>query len=430
MDSLELKNFQGFDQIELEFAPAVNVLVGDNGSGKTAILDGLTIAAGTALYALDDVKTRHIRKRDIRKTWDSQSPGNPEGHFPVSVLARGEVFGDNVEWARTIDHANGRTTSRLASDLKELSQGVNRMIREEDPDYELPLIAYYSTGRLWLQKRERKDYRPEEPRYQGYYSAIEPVSAEHSLRDWMKQVGLEARQRTAAEESLLSVLNALVEATPEITNVLYNPEEDLLLAEQHERLLPLDALSDGYRNFLSLVADIAYRCAALNPHLGANAPRETSGLVLIDEIDLHLHPRWQRRVISDLQATFPSLQFIATTHSPFIIQALDRQPGVRLINLDDGEVGSVEDLTIEDIAEMIQGVEIPQRSHRFQQMEEAAMEYYALLEEAQDADEEELAAIKEELNKLAAPFSANPAYQAYLKMKRYQAGLAEGERGG
>jgi len=69
---------------------------------------------------------------------------------------------------------------------------------------------------------------------------------------------------------------------------------------------------------LGMVADIAYRSAVLNPQLGSEAAQKTPGIVLIDEIDLHLHPKWQRRVVEDLRATFPALQFVATTHSPFI----------------------------------------------------------------------------------------------------------------
>jgi predicted ATP-binding protein involved in virulence len=80
-----------------------------------------------------------------------------------------------------------------------------------------------------------------------------------------------------------------------------------------------------------MVADIAYRCLKLNPHLGKDAVKETPGIVLIDELDLHLHPNWQRRIVDDLKNTFPNIQFVATTHSPFIIQSLREE---ELRNLD------------------------------------------------------------------------------------------------
>lgn len=90
-------------------------------------------------------------------------------------------------------------------------------------------------------------------------------------------------------------------------------------------------LSDGYRNLVGMVADIAYRCIQLNPHLGELAVTETPGVVLIDELDLHLHPNWQKTVVRDLKQAFPRMQFIATTHSPFIVQSLGEN---ELLNLD------------------------------------------------------------------------------------------------
>lgn len=82
--------------------------------------------------------------------------------------------------------------------------------------------------------------------------------------------------------------------------------------------LPFSQFSDGYRTMMSMVADIAYRMALLNPMLGKKV-LETPGVVLIDEVDLHLHPLWRARVLQDLQAIFPYVQFIVTTHAPMVI---------------------------------------------------------------------------------------------------------------
>ena len=87
--------------------------------------------------------------------------------------------------------------------------------------------------------------------------------------------------------------------------------------------MPFHLLSDGVRSTLAMVMEIAYRAYLLNPHLGAEAPLQTAGVVLIDEIDLHLHPEWQRRIANDLRRAFPNLQFIATTHAPLIVSSLN-----------------------------------------------------------------------------------------------------------
>jgi predicted ATP-binding protein involved in virulence len=87
---------------------------------------------------------------------------------------------------------------------------------------------------------------------------------------------------------------------------------------------------------IALVADIAHRCARLNPHLRENAARETSGILLVDEVDMHLHPRWQQLVIDLLQKAFPSFQIILTTHSPHVLSTVNREC-IRVIRLVDGE---------------------------------------------------------------------------------------------
>ncbi len=97
--------------------------------------------------------------------------------------------------------------------------------------------------------------------------------------------------------------------------------------------MPFNYLSDGYRNMVAMLADISYRAIRLNPHLEQDAAKKTKGIVLIDELDMHLHPKWQRRIVQDLQNAFPDMQFIATTHSPFILQSLESGQVIDL-NLD------------------------------------------------------------------------------------------------
>jgi predicted ATP-binding protein involved in virulence len=98
---------------------------------------------------------------------------------------------------------------------------------------------------------------------------------------------------------------------------------------------PFHLLSDGQRIMIGLVADIAIKAAILNPHLGESVLSKTPGVVLIDEIDLHLHPRWQRHLVEDLKRTFPEMQVFATTHSP---QVIGETPREQIIQLDaDGD---------------------------------------------------------------------------------------------
>ncbi len=199
-----------------------------------------------------------------------------------------------------------------------------------------------------------------------------------------------------------------------------------LLLRFADREVPFDYLSDGYRNMLAMVADIAFRCATLNPALKEQAIRGTPGVVLIDEIDLHLHPKRQRRVVTD-GLTFPRIQFVATTHSPFIIQSLVPKEGIQLLNASRNQVANnFADKSVEDISEEVQGVEYPQRSQRFLDMMQAAERYYAKLGQAKETPPNELEQFKRELDELMLPFSDDPAYQAFLRMQRAATGTDGG----
>ena len=97
----------------------------------------------------------------------------------------------------------------------------------------------------------------------------------------------------------------------------------------------MDEMSDGYKNTLSMIGDIAYRMAVLNPMLGDKVLEETSGVIVIDEIDLHLHPQWQQTIIIDLNTIFPKIQFIVSSHAPAVINSVAKEQ-IRI--LDNGEI--------------------------------------------------------------------------------------------
>ena len=224
---------------------------------------------------------------------------------------------------------------------------------------------------------------------------------------------------------LTAVKDAVRTGLADCTDLGYDMQQGALLLklEKPDRTLAFNALSHGQKNMLAIVADLAWRCAVLNPHLGADAARETPGIVLIDEIDLHLHPRWQRRVVGDLKRAFPKVQFIVTTHSPSVIQSL--RPG-ELIKLDGGMRGEYSGKSVEDVLEAAMDIDEPQRSERYLAMAQAAASYHRLLRQAGDADEAERQRLKQDLDALIEPFSDDPAYHAFLRAQRAAAGMDEG----
>jgi len=245
---------------------------------------------------------------------------------------------------------------------------------------------------------------------------------------WFKKMEFMSLRRNETFGALVGVRQAIADCIEDCETVEVDPDFEGLQARFRDgRILPFRMLSDGYRNMLAMVADIAYRAAVLNPHLGKEAPKKISGIVLIDELDLHLHPKWQMNVVPQLKTAFPELQFIATSHSPFIIQSL--RPG-ELVNLDDNPTGEYASQPISDIIEFVQGIEkMKSRGSRWKDMYDAAKEYYRILENGKNVSQEEKDRLKRRLDELAAPFADDPAYAAFLAMERLAAGMGTSKAG-
>lgn len=422
---LILKNFRGFEDQSFEFSNQFSVIIGDNGTGKSAILDALAIGVGSFFLGIDGVSNRHIHADEVHVIKYQQVDSTTlEPQFPVVVSCEGEVNGEAICWERSIRGKNGRTTWKDAASISSIAQALQKNV-QKGQDVLLPLVAYYSTGRLWLQKKE-KPIKPAKPgsRMRGYADCLDPESNVKMLVRWFKTMTFASLQKRKTLAGLEAVKSAVANCMENWDDIHYDVlEDELLVTFQDGRVLPFRMLSDGIRNMVAMVQDMAYRGVLLNPHLGEQAAKETPGVVLIDEIDLHLHPKWQRHIVGDLRKAFPNIQFIATTHSPFIIQSM--LPG-EVIDLNENE-GQYYGKSIEDITETVQGVDNVQRSERFVKMMEAAKAYYGVLQQAKAADSEEVVALKRKLDELIAPFSDDVAYYAFLEMERMAAGLGETE---
>lgn len=421
---LELKNFRCFDQKTFEFSDQFNVFIGDNGKGKTAFIEALVIIVGTFLSRFTGVyepnifisKSR-IQDSDIREVRNERV----EYVFPVEIFCKAIINEVEIDWSnslRKIHNAHARSLSPItfADNL--------RIQVEQDKTTDLPLMAYYGTSRLWGVKKtpQELDNMKKSPvrqnRFWGYTDSLEPRS--NLILDWFR---FEDEQILLGQESFRiheAISNALTTcAIDNWTSMNYDANEDTLVVRSLDgKSQQFVKLSDGVKNMIGMVADIAYRSAVLNPHLEANAPKETQGVVLIDEIDLHLHPNWQRRVVDDLKRTFPKIQFFATTHSEHIIQSLREGELIDLNSPESIPEAEYENKSIEDISENIMHVPNPYRSERYQNMMEVAQKYYQVLQEVNGATSEEAERLKVQLDELIEPFSDNVAYHAFLQMKR------------
>jgi predicted ATP-binding protein involved in virulence/Leucine-rich repeat (LRR) protein len=350
IDRVAVANFRGFERETFLFPREVTVLTGDNGTGKTSILEALAVGLGAFCGGFDGGDSRPLGDEDVRRVRSERTPGAPmEPRDPASVRCAGTVAGEEIEWVRT-RQPPGTTRDGGEPDRPGiLARELQRRAREGD-GVPLPVVAYYSAGRPWLGAEGAAGETPG-PRTRGYAGCLDPTPRTRDLLLWFKTRELQALRQGQAPPDLAAVRAAVSDGMGTRGSVGWDVAADELLGVFADGgRLPFRLLSDGVRAMLALLADIARRAATLNPHLGADAPRHTPGVVLIDDIDLHLHPRWQRRVMEDLRRAFPLMQFVATAHSPFIVQSL--RPG-ELINLDrdEPETDGSRKKSIEDIVE-------------------------------------------------------------------------------
>jgi len=329
LTNIHLENFRCYETLDLNLDPSFNIIVGINGTGKTAILEAMRISIGSLFLDVD---------KHNDKIW---SPGiNPgdvrlmhlEMQYPVKITTTASIcehlapadymFPDEVSWVRTLDTHGGRTTMQHAKDMKKVSANLQNTVRN-NPIEQIPLIAYYSTDRFKKEKRD-SGIVAEGSRLRGYYNALDPLTNIKFFLEIFRTETLSSLQHGTKSAQLNAVSKAIMNCIKDCTKVYHDIKRDELIIELESihDLMPFNSLSDGVRTTLAMVMEIAFRCSLLNPHLGEVAPEETTGVVLIDEIDLHLHPGWQKSIITDLRNTFPKIQFIVSTHAPLVIGSL------------------------------------------------------------------------------------------------------------
>lgn len=332
INELRLTGFRCFEQAQFKFSPQFNLIVGDNGSGKTSVLEALAVAAGSWLLGIRGFDKRHLLAADVRVR-----PQGSNGDFrfeeveQTAVSAWGIVNGEDLKWERALRGRMGRTTTKQASGIREIAEVNAQAVRSgTDVNVVLPLISYYGTGRLWDiprdLKKEMKDKRNKPSRLDGYRNSVDPRCSPADFMKWLSRQEWIAFQENLEPPICTAVKQAVVECLEDGKRIWFSAKQEQVLVEfKSQGIHAFDQLSDGQRNMVAMVGDIAIKAALLNSNLGDRAVKETPGVVLIDELDLHLHPRWQRRVVADLQKTFPKIQFFCTTHSPQIIGEVPRE---------------------------------------------------------------------------------------------------------
>jgi predicted ATP-binding protein involved in virulence len=427
IETLYLKNFRNVVEQTHTFNPHFTVLIGINRRGKSTWLHALRVACGAYLLGVPDAAKRHILPDEIRQ----MSHRFLTQHTPVIVEAKGYFceHPESIVWRRQIPEGKNITTSSVADVGRIRNIGkekYDKMMVAGSDDLNLPIIAFFGTSRVYNGGRNRATRIGRQIFKEGYQSWFDMRSSMYRYEAWLTTYDVLVSEGKEYPLSKQIFLETLQKANPYIKKIEFRGTELWLNVEVDEHVsdyLPMHLHSDGIVSYTEMVAELAYRCIVLNGSKQERAIIDTNGVVMIDELDLHLHPNWQRHVVSDLKNAFPNIQFVATTHSPFIVQSLTKD---ELINLDlqgNGEAEGLEsdpiNYGIEDVAEIEMGVENVARSEAFNERVEIASRYYQLISEGKTSKtDEEVAQLRQKLNDMEERFSDDAAFVATLRLER------------
>lgn len=419
--TLTVSNFRGIASSEVSLGE-VTLLVGDNGEGKTTWLDVAAAILEPILEPLvGDAHGRVGAQEDIRRVHErSGGVMQTSSSLPLEIVARGTIEGRAIEWSRRQEKAQGPAQAGDSGGATLLSSRL-RDDAVVEKNCNLPVFAYYRTDRLWESEGLVSSDLSETDVLYGYSGCLNSGASFARVVSWLRKYTYAQVQEKREIPQLSAIRAAVLKLVDGAVDFFYSIKDELpYLVDAEGVVRRLDTLSDGYRNIVALAADLAWRAVVLNPHLYAAAPELAEGVVMVDELDLHLHPRWQRRVLHDLHAAFPRIQFVVTTHSPFVVQSANPE---WVVNLDpelrSWPSGST---SPEDIVEQVMGVEMPQRSSRRQELAQVAEEYYSILEEV-GGDPSGVRRLKNRLDELEYPYAEDVAFVTFLRHKRRKAGL-------
>ncbi len=382
--SLHIENFRCFEDFSVDFQssrsfPAlsvekkvekmggITVFIAKNGEGKTTVLNAIDIGLGTFIGKMPKSKGKTFSFHDGMMELDEKGKivqnKKPKIELEIQINK-----GKPVTISRTLSNSTERplTTSHDARVLTDFAKEILAICDEWDEETILPIIAHYGDNRFYsspirlnihidnISKFNRKyAYCYSMCPNTGYGRSLKWfIMLQKTIREIKKQLEEVQQEHNQDKEKLLqadlkrlnsfdiTIRNALEKALEisgwssaifnDVANELY-VEKKIFTTKELLTKVPISCLSAGTHAVLNIVSDLAYRCCVLNPGKHIPATTYTPGIVMIDEIELHLHPDWQQKVIPVLQEIFPKIQFIVSTHSPQVVSSVPRE-SVRVID--------------------------------------------------------------------------------------------------
>lgn len=386
---LILKGFRGFTDTTFDFDSfPVILFAGNNGAGKSSVLDCIAVL-------LSRFASRVRSQNSFGFSFKVEDINNKASQTVNEIQI--EYQDKYYEWlvSKTKPGRVQKKTFKI-SEAALLARGLQKTL-ESNGQFALPIMVYYPVGRVVLDVPLRIRTKHVFDQLQAYENALRSGSDFRVFFEWYRQqedVENESRRDKAfkPDSALEAVRTAIYSFLPGFSNlkVLRKPRLQMVISKNKEQLI-ITQLSDGEKCLLAMIGDLARRLALANPKL--ENPLHGEGIVLIDEIELHLHPGWQRKIIPGLTRAFPNCQFILTTHSPQVISSVKPESIFVLENSETGIVftkpngsfGRDSNLILEEI------MDVPDRP---KDVKDKLDRYFALID---DNKMEEAASLRKKL---------------------------------
>ncbi len=322
---VDIKNFKRFESLHLDLKPGINILLGGNGVGKTSALEALSVALSDFFNGISDVPKKGIEANQVRfDTHELGDVSTGKEYFSTSITSH--IHLDHEVGIGQITRRDNTSNSRTRYLGRGIAQYANRICN--DMNATLPLICYYSTKRLSPPKKENyaaKSKNKLDDRICGYIGCLDDTLDLKALKSWCLDMELEAFhagkpvQEYEMFKNIISIFMSKMTDTKPFPTVYYSRKQEELVYQESGKALPISYMSAGYQSLLWMIMDMAFRLAQINP--GIKNYQDVPGIIMIDEIDMHLHPIWQWRIVEALHEVFPRIQFILATHSPIIVSS-------------------------------------------------------------------------------------------------------------
>lgn len=329
--SLYLTNFRGLDHFQITPNGRSVVFFGINGVGKSSILRAINLLYSSVINSV--VKNRF--KQGVRIEIEDISFGAAKCVIKFGV----DICGKPLTYHRSMTRkTNERFHDKTA--LKAISDCFSVFVDDDDKD--MPIYVNYSVNRSVIDVPLRIVKKHDFDKVCAFEKAIESRIDFRTFFEWFRnQEDLENQMiaqsnREYRDKKLDCVRTAILCMLDGFSNLRISRNPLRMIVNKENKTLRVDQLSDGEKCTLAMIGDLARRLAIANPLL--EDPKKGEGVVLIDEIELHMHPDWQRKIIGKLRITFPNIQFIITTHSPQVLNEVNMDFDIYQLSSDNGKI--------------------------------------------------------------------------------------------